>query len=160
MQKRTGPVEQAAVNTAIRQIAHYKVFEQDKKRKETFFNHLLYRHLLQVEPRVTNQGIHSVTLVGETFRPEFCIRGGGEYPLFCVECKKLTDVTAKARFKEGLSQSIVYSHEYKCVLLVFYDFTEKANYSQSFSVASSAEKKFIDSLWKQHRIKVVFVVPS
>ena len=160
MQKKIGPVEKASVDSAIKQLSSYKVFSQDKDRKETFFNHLLYRHLAQVEDRVTNKGIHSVTLVGETFRPEFCIRGSKEYPLFCVECKKLTDVTAKSRFKEGLSQALVYSNEYKCVLLVFYDFTKNANYSASFSVAKSAEKKFVDGLWKQHRIKVVFVVPT
>lgn len=160
MQKKIGPTEKADVDAAIKCLSHYKVFSQDKEKNETFFNHLLYRHLLQIEPRVTNKNIHSVSLVGETFRPEFCIKGNKSFPLFCVECKKLTDTTAKSRFKEGLSQALVYSNEYKCVLLVFYDFTKNANYSTSFSAGKSAEKKFIDSLWRQHRIKVLFVIPK
>ena len=160
MQKKIGPVENVSLKSAIKRLAKYKVFTRDKKKKETFFNHLLFRHLAQIEPRVTNSGIHPVTLVGETFRPEFCIKGSKNFPLFCVECKKLTDTTAKSRFKEGLSQALVYAHEYKCVLLVFYDFTKKSGYSASFSVAKSTEKKFVDGLWKHHRIRVIFVVPT
>lgn len=160
MQKRIGPAENASVEKAIKHLARYKVFWQDRKKNETFFNHLLYRHLAQVDNRVTNNGIRSVTLVGETFRPEFCIIGNKKYPLFCVECKKLSDKTAKARFKEGLSQALVYSNDYKCVLLAFYDFTKGSSYSACFTAARSSEKKFIDDLWKQHRIKVVFIVPT
>lgn len=160
MQKKIGSVEKNSIDKAIKHLSSYKIFWQDKNKNETFFNHLLYRHLAQIDDRVTNNGIHSVTLVGETFRPEFCIHGNKNYPLFCVECKKLNDKTAKARFKEGLSQALVYSNDYKCVLLVFYDYTKNSNYSACFAFARSSEKKFIDALWKQHRIKVVFVVPK
>jgi len=55
---------------------------------------------------------------------------------------------------------LVYSNEYKCVLLVFYDFTKGGNYSRSFAKARSPEKKLVDGLWKLHRIKVIFVVPA
>lgn len=160
MQKRIGINEQSSIDAAIKQLSHYKILKRDKGRKETFFNHLLFRHLVQIEPNATNNGIHSVTLVGETFRPEFCIRGNSQHPLFCVECKKLTEATAKARFKEGLSQSLVYSNDYKCVLLVFYDFTKHDHYTKSFTKRGSPERKFLDGLWKQHRIKVIFVVPQ
>ena len=160
MQKRIGPVEKDAVDRAIKQIENYKILKNDKKKNETFFNHLLFRHVIQVDPRVTNAGIHSVKFVSETFRPEFCIKGAKDFPLFCVECKKLTDQTAKTRFNEGLSQALLYSTEYKCVLLAFYDFTKGAAYSKSFSASKSSEKKFVEALWKQHRIKVIFVVPN
>jgi len=100
VQKRIGTKEQQSIDAAIAQLSKYKILKRDKGRKETFFNHLLFRHLVQVEPDATNSGIHQVTLVGETFRPEFCIRGKATNPLFCVECKKLTETTAKARFKE------------------------------------------------------------
>ena len=115
MQKRIGKLEQLDLSAAVRRIARYKVFRQDKAKRETFFNHLLYRHLAQMEPRVTNQNIHSATLIGQTFRPEFYLKGSNGLPLYCVECKKLTDETAKQRLKEGLSQALVYSNEYKCV---------------------------------------------
>jgi len=160
MQKRIGKNESATLNAAIKQIASYKILRQDKARRETFFNHLLYRHLAQVEQNVTNVNIHSATIIGETFRPEFYIKGTSSAPLFCVECKKLTDVTAKARLKEGLSQALVYSNEYKCVLLVFYDYSKSASYNSYFAKSGSSEKKFSDNLWKHHRIKIIFVVPQ
>lgn len=33
-----------------------------------------------------------------------------------VECKKLSEKTEKGRFKEGLSQALVYSNDYKCLV--------------------------------------------
>jgi hypothetical protein len=160
MQKKLGPKEKGDVDKAINRISKYKVLKKDKKKKETFINHLLFRDLAQIEPRVTNANIHTVELNGERFRPEFFIKGSKNHPLFCVECKKLTDQTAKSRFKEGLSQALVYSTDYKCVLLVFYDFTKGSHYSVRSQKKNSSENKLIQKLWDMHRIKVLFVVPQ
>lgn len=160
MQKRIGKVEQKTLDRVMKRIAGYKIFKADKNKRETFFNHLLYRDLAQVEPRVTNKNIHSASLVGQTFRPEFYIKGSSDVPLFCVECKKLTDKTAKQRLKEGLSQALVYSNEYKCVLLAFFDFSKNAHCSTFFAAKDSPERCLAENLWKRHRIKLLFVVPQ
>ena len=47
LQKKIGPVEKASVDAAIKQLSRYKVLYQDRRKKEAFFNHLLFRHLAQ-----------------------------------------------------------------------------------------------------------------
>lgn len=160
MQKRIGPAEMDLVNISIKLILRYRILPQDHARKETFFNHLLFRHVAQTIKQATNKDIHSVGLISETFRPEFFVKGSKRFPLFCVECKKITDATAKSRFKEGLSQALVYSTDYKCVLLVFYDFTKDARFSRQFKGARRAERRLIDTLWEWHKIRVIFVNPN
>ena len=66
--------------------------------------------------------------MGEKFRPECLLRGTGKYPVCAIECKKLNDKFAKARWKEGLSQSLLYSQYYKAVIYVLFDYSTGARY--------------------------------
>lgn len=159
MQKRIGKAEQAIVNTVASKVRSHVIFKQDKKRLETFFNHRLYRDVKSVHATATNQRIWAAKLVGETFRPEFFVTTGKTYPLLCAECKKLTDRTAKPRFKEGLSQALLYSNEYKTVLLVFYDFTSGAKYASAFVTPYTTEHNLAVKLWQAHNILLIFLVP-
>jgi hypothetical protein len=88
VRKIIGPAETNLVNRAIKLISSHRILPQDHARKETFFNHLLFRHVAQTIRQATNKDIHSVGLMSETFRPEFFVKGSKRFPLFCVECKK------------------------------------------------------------------------
>ena len=159
MQKRTGKLQQVIVNAIASKVKGHSIFKQDRKKNETFFNHRLYRDVKSINGSVTNKQIWVAKLVGETFRPEFYIANGRHFPLLCAECKKLTDATAKTRLKEGLSQALVYSNEYKCVLLIFYDYTSGSKYASHFGSPGSSEERLAAKLWLNHSILVIFLVP-
>lgn len=155
MQKRIGKNEQLKLNRMLKLIRKFKVFTQHKGKGETYFNNLLINHLKQNSLAVRNISIPTANLFGEISRPECFIDGSGKIPLCAVECKKLTEGAAKVRWKEGLSQAILYTHFYKAVVLVFYDYTKKGQYAAKFSSNKSAEATFADSLRKAFRIYVV-----
>ena len=160
MQKRIGKNEKSAVAAVLKKVRSHVVFKQDRKRNETFFNHRLYRDVKAKVPATENRKIWAARLVGETFRPEFFLTSGKASPLLCAECKKLTDQSAKSRFKEGLSQALLYANEYKTVLLVFYDYTTGAKYSAAFANKKGGEARLAAQLLLKHRIHVMFMVPQ
>lgn len=159
MQKRIGKHERVLLNKVLQRIRKFKVFTQHKAKGETFLNNLLINHLKQSSLPVHNKDIPVASLFDERFRPECFVDGSSDLPLCAIECKKLTDGAAKARWKEGLSQAILYSHFYKSVALVFYDYTRDAHYSQRFSAKKSTEAIFAASLKQAFRI-YVFVIPA
>jgi hypothetical protein len=159
MRKRIGNKEQAVLNKALKLVRSFQIFKQHKNKGETYVNNLLINHLQQKLP-VKNRDIHCAEMVGETFRPECFIQGSGEIPLCAFECKKLTDASAKSRWKEGLSQAILYSHCYKAVVLIFYDYTKSGEYSEAFASKMSIESQFVESLREAFRIYVVVIRPQ
>lgn len=158
-QKRLGTKEAAMVATAVKALRNYEVFKIHKTKKETFFNHLVLVHLLHKKLPVKNKNIHCASFVGETFRPECFVKGSSKYPLLAVECKKLTDHSAKSRWKEGLSQCLLYSHEFKAVILLLYDFTKSGAYYSALSSKKRLEYKFAQRLWKTQHIKIIALKP-
>ncbi|HEX3755892.1 MAG TPA: hypothetical protein VHV26_12540 [Rhizomicrobium sp.] len=160
MRKRVGKKEQVVVNTALKLVRNYQIFREDKNEGETYANDRLINFLKQKKLAVKNKGIHSAKMFGETFRPECFIQRTGEIPLCAFECKKLTDTSAKARWKEGLSQSILYSNCYKSVILIFYDYTKSDKYIKAFASKKSIESLFAASLKDAFRIHVVLIRPQ
>jgi hypothetical protein len=106
----------------------FKVFQHQKKLGETKLNAFLINHLLQCSLNIEKRNINVARFVGEKFRPECLLRGTGKYPVCAIECKKLNDKFAKARWKEGLSQSLLYSQYYKAVIYVLFDYSTGARY--------------------------------
>ena len=114
-------------------------------------------HLRVANLPIKNQKIHCAKFVGEIFRPECYLRGTGKIPLSAIECKKLTDHAAKSRWKAGLSQALLYSHFYKSVILVFYDYTMDGKYHDAFSAKKSTEGRFINKLRDTFCIYVIVI---
>jgi hypothetical protein len=160
MRKCIGRKEQVIVNTALKCVRNYLIFKGDKNKGETYINDRLINFLKQKKLAVENKGIHSAKMFGETFRPECFIQGAGEIPLCAFECKKLTDTFAKARWKEGLSQAILYSNCYKSVVLIFYDYTKGGKYIKAFKSKKSIESLFAASLKDAFRIHVILIKPQ
>ncbi len=160
MQKRIGKNEQLKLNKMLKLVRKFKIFWQHKAKGETYFNDLLINYLKQHSLPVHNKRIPPAKLFDETFRPECFVDGSAKIPLCAVECKKLTDRAAKARWKEGLSQAILYSHFYKAVALVFYDFTKNAHYVETLTSSKRDEARFIKSLRDAFRIYVVVLRPE
>lgn len=112
MPGRIGKNERNTINNLLKRTRAFRIFKQQKNKSEVYFNDLLINHLKQTKLSVKNRGIHSSNMFGEVFRPECYVDSDGSYPLCAFECKKLTDSSAKSRWKEGLSQSILYSRRY------------------------------------------------
>jgi hypothetical protein len=157
MRKRIGPNERAILNKILKRCHKFRVFIQHKKKNETYFNDLLINDLRQAGLEMKDRRIPKARFVGETFRPDCYVRGRGKIPICAVECKKLTDDSAKALWRAGLSQAILYSHFYKSVILVFYDYTKQNSYYATFSAKKSIEARFIDALRKAFHIHVVVI---
>src|SRR5229473_2526466 len=125
------------------------------KQRETSFNDRLMDHLRQ-NPHpldVRNKKIPAAEFVGEQFRPEFYVRYHGRQ-LCCVECKRLTEKQAKGRWKEGLSQAILYSAVYKAVVLVLFDFTKDSRFFKKFGPGNSVESRFAAKLRHDYNIYI------
>ncbi len=158
MIKKIGSKEQVVLNKALSIVRKFQIFKQYKQKSETFINHMLI-HQLKQKLNVNDRSIPCAKMVGDQFRPECFIKGSGEIPLCAFECKKLTDAFAKARWKEGLSQALLYSHCYKATVLIFYDYTKNGAYSLAFGSKKSMESRFAESLRKAFRIYVVIIKP-
>lgn len=159
MRKRVGPNEQVTLNAIIKKARNFKIFKQNKNEGETYFNNLLINVIRQGSD-IENKNIHSAKFVGETFRPECYVKGAGSIPLCAFECKKLSEKAAKSRWKDGLSQAILYSHFYKAVILMFYDYTKDSRYAAAFSNKRSIEFQFAESLREAFRIYIVVIKPE
>lgn len=155
-QKRVGVIEQKLINKLIRKIKNYRIFKSMEKQGEVKFNDRLLDYIRQ-NPNpldVNNKKIPVAKFVGEQFRPEFYLTNQSR-PICGVECKRLTDKGAKSKWKEGLSQALLYSNVYKAVILVFFDFTESRKYCRSFGRGNSSESRFSKSLREQKNIHLI-----
>ena len=160
-QKRIGKKEQRKINILIAKLKTYRIFSNMKKQRENEFNNRLMDHLRQ-NPNpleVNNVGIPAPVFVGETFRPEFYL-GSKKKPLCAVECKRLTEHTAKARWKEALSQTLLYSEIYKSVIAVLLDFTSDARYHRAFGKGNNPETRFAKRLREQENIQIIVLKPA
>jgi hypothetical protein len=158
-QKRMGKVEAGQFGALLREVRGFKIFANQKGLGETKLNAYLINHLLQRDLSVENKSIVSAKFVGETFRPECLLRGKGKYPICAIECKKLTEQYAKARWKEGLAQSLLYAHYYKAVIYVLFDYTKAARYAESFSSAKTVESRFATELREGSNVHIVVLAP-
>lgn len=155
-QIRLGKNEGRLVNKLLKKIRDYRIFDTMMNERETNFNDRLMDYLRQ-NPKplaVNNTKITPSRFVGELFRPEFYLVHS-KTNLCSVECKRLTDSTAKARWKKGLSQSLLYSETYKAVILVLLDFTKNRKYSKAFGKGNSAESRFAK---KMRELKNIYIV--
>jgi hypothetical protein len=160
--KRVGAQERKLVKILIHKIKGYIVFSHMKNQRETTFNRYLMNHLCQKpDPLdVNNRNIPVATLGGARFRPEFYLCNGAARNLCAVECKRLTNNNAKARWKEGISQALLYSTVYKSVVLVFFDFTTSALYAGKFRVGNNAETRFAKRLRDMLNLHIVVIKPD
>lgn len=159
-QKRMGKHEAAKFGALLALAKRFKIFRDQKNLGEVKLNNLFISLARQHGIAVVNKGIHSVTFVGDTFRPECYLPGSGKIPLCAVECKKLNDSSAKPRWKEGLSQSLIYKHSYKAVIYLLYDFTESAKYVTAFGRGNRSESQFTKRLREHHKIHIIAVKPE
>lgn len=155
IQKRMGKKEAGQFGALLREVRGFKIFSNQKNLGETKLNAYLINHLLQHNLSVENKSIVCAKFVGETFRPECLLRGKGTYPLCAIECKKLNDQYAKARWKEGLSQSLLYAHYYKAVIYVLFDYTKGTKYADALSKANTIESRFAAELCQRSNVHIV-----
>ncbi|MBI1935991.1 hypothetical protein HYS31_06130 [Candidatus Woesearchaeota archaeon] len=158
-QKRVGKKEDKQIRKLLKKIDNYKIFVDMKKDRETKFNARLMDHIKQGQDslEVTNKNIPSAEFVGETFRPEFYL-GKVAHKTCAVECKRLIDKNAKTKWKEGLSQALLYSEVYKAVILVFFDYTKKSNYYEHFGRGNSIESRFRKKM-RDNNIHILLLKP-
>jgi hypothetical protein len=159
VQKRMGKVEVGQFSALLKEVRAFKLFPQHTHFGETKLNALLINYLLQRDLNIENKNITSAKFVGETFRPECLLRGSGKYPICAIECKKLDDRSAKARWKEGLSQSLLYSHYYKAVIYILFDYSSGARYAVAFGVGNRVESRFAKELRKGSNVHIVVLKP-
>lgn len=160
-QVRIGKREKRIVSSLVKKIRGYRVFRDMRKQRETSFNDRLMDHLRQ-NPNpldASNKKIPAAEFVGEQFRPEFYVTHHRRQ-LCCVECKRLTENSAKSRWKEGLSQALLYSAVYKAVVLVLFDFTNDARYYKRFGPGNTVESRFAARLRRDFNIFITVVKPS
>lgn len=160
VQKRMGKTEIGMFGALLKEIKMFKIFPKDKKLGETKHNAYLINHLLQCNLHVENQKIIPAKFVGETFRPECLMRGSGKYPICAIECKKLDDQFAKTRWKEGLSQSLLYAQYYKAVVYVLFDYCTGARYAAAFGRGNRAESRFSKKLRESSNVYIVVLKPE
>ena len=129
------------------------------KRVNSTYYDAMPNYLRRRDFSIENEKITSAKFVGETFRPECLLRGFGTYPLCAIECKKLNDQIAKARWKEGQSQSLLYSHYYKVVMLVLFDYSSGARYAAAFGPGNRVESRFAKELREGNKVHIVVLKP-
>ncbi len=157
-QVRIGKKERNVVASLVKKIKGYRVFLDMSKQRETSFNDRLMDHLRQ-NPNpleISNKNIPAAQFVGEQFRPEFYVKHHGR-KLCCVECKRLTQNHAKGRWKEGLSQALLYASVYKAVVLVLFDFTKNARFFNKFGPGNTVESRFAAQLRRDYNIFISVV---
>lgn len=159
VQKRLGKIETRQFLALLKALRTFKIFQQQGKLGETKLNALLINYLLQCDLNIENKNIIAAKFVGETFRPECLLRGSGHYPICAIECKKLNDEFAKSRWKEGLSQSLLYSHYYKAVVFVLFDYSSDAKYAAAFGRGNRVESRFAKELREQNGVHIIAIKP-
>jgi hypothetical protein len=160
-QKRLGRREAGQLGALIKRVREFRIFTDQRKLGETkITNHLinyLKQHLINFE----NRNIDTVRFVNETFRPEGLLRGSSnKYPLCAIECKKLDDDNAKSRWKEGLSQALLYGQRYKAVLYILFDYTSGAKYESAFGRGNRPESRLAKQLRNEMNLYVIALKPT
>jgi hypothetical protein len=146
-QKRLGKIEAGQLGALIKSVRDFKIFNDQKKLGETALTKHLINYLKQRDIHFENTKIDTAKFFGETFRPEGLLRGSSKrYPLCAIECKKLDDSSAKIRWKEGLSQALLYGQKYKAVIYILFDYTKGAKYESAFGRGNRAENRFAKQL--------------
>ena len=159
-QKRMGKREAGQFGALLKSVKDFKIFPQQRTQGETKFNAFLINYLLQCGLGIQNKNITTAKFVGEVFRPECLLRGSGKhYPLCAIECKKLNDQYAKARWKEGLSQALLYAQYYKAVIYVLFDYSSQAAYADAFGRGNRVESRFAKELRETNRVHIVVLKP-
>ncbi len=158
-QKRFGRKEKGQLGALIKIVKDFKIFPQQKNLGETKLNTLLINHLMQKNINVENKNITSAKFVGETFRPECFLRGSSEYPLCAIECKKLNDEFAKASWKEGLSQALLYTDTYKAVIYLLFDFSSGSKYYDAFGRGNRTESRFAKKIRDDANVYIIVLRP-
>jgi len=156
---RLGSDERRTVKRMASAIQRFVLWTAEAGYHENRLNRKLARHLSNAIPNlqlVSNQ-IAVTEFAGEEYRPEYFIRGAGEYPLCCFECKKLPRRKSKKNFMTALSQALLYSALYKWVFLVFYDFSPRRIYSAAFGPGNKFESGFARFLRENHNIKIISI---
>lgn len=158
---RLGKDEKKIINNLLKKIKNYKIFNDKSKERETKFNERLFDYLRQDSKlnKITNKKIQSIIFVEETYRPEFCLTYKNR-KLFAIECKRLNDKSAKSKWKEGLSQSLLYSLEYKVVVFLIFDFTKDHKYGKSFGRGNSLESKFSKQMREENGLYIQVLKPN
>jgi hypothetical protein len=158
-QKRIGFQEKRQISALVKKIRRYRIFAAMRNQRETRFNDRLMDYLRQPPNPldVSNRKIPAAEFVGEQFRPEFYLGRNPQRRLCAVECKRLADKSAKSRWKEGLSQAILYSSVYKYVVLVFLDFTAGSKYARKFGPGNKPETRFARRLEDSSRIRILML---
>ena len=158
-QKRLGRLERAQFRRALISIQEHKMFQRYRAKGETWHNTALIHTLLQGDIDAKHSDIPCPRFLGETFRCDAFLVGGA-FPLLAIECKKATDKNVKRVWKEGLSQSLLYSTKFKKVILVFYDFTRHGLLRRAFTPGNRTETVFAKELREMNRIYLVVLRPS
>ena len=158
-QKRITKTERRIVAQLEHRVKTFPLSRDDSRKGEVHFNYLLLSHLRQWL-EVRNKKIPSVDFFAERFRPDLYV--GSQHKRLCaVECKKLKAFkSAKARWKEGLSQALVYSAKYKVVLLVLFDFTKDLRYYTALGRGNKPESTFATKLRRQSNVQIIALRPS
>lgn len=159
-QNRIGKAERKELGSFINHVADYRIAKKNSRDKETKFNDRMRDYLWQSKFNVLNKDIPPTKVVGEIFRPEFYLKSPSGKKLCAVECKRLTERFAKSRWKEGLSQALLYSFTYKAVVLVLFDFTKGAHYFSKFGRGRTIENKLTKKLEHSHRIHLIILKPE
>jgi hypothetical protein len=159
-QKRLGKHERGLFGTLLKEVKAFKIFHHQKGLGETKLNALLINFLLQHNLGIENKKIVSASFVGETFRPECLLRGSGKYPLCAIECKKINDQYGKARWKEGLSQALLYADHYKKVIYVLFDYSSQSRYADAFGRGNRLESRFAKKLRQSASVYIVVLKPQ
>jgi hypothetical protein len=159
-QKRLGKREAGRFGALTKAVKGFKIFPHQKKLGETKLNAFLINYLMQLDHRIENHDITPAKFVGEIFRPECLLRGSGKYPLCAIECKKLNDKYAKARWKEGLSQALLYAEYYKAVIYILFDYSTGAKYASAFGRGNRSESRFAKRLRETTNVHVIVHKPT
>jgi len=155
-----GKKEAGHFSALLKKVKAFKVFRHQKNLGETRLNGYLINYLQQSGISVENKNIISARFVGEVFRPECLLRGSGKYPLCAIECKKLNKRCAKARWKEGLSQTLLYAQYYKAVIYVLFDYSNEAAYAAAFGRGNRVESSFAKKLRETINVYVIVLRPQ
>jgi len=159
-QKRLGKIEAGQLGALIKCVRDFKIFNDQKKLGETALTKHLINHLKQHAIHFENTKIDAAKFFGETYRPEGLLRGSSKrYRLCAIECKKLDDKSAKTRWKEGLSQALLYGQKYKAVLYILFDYTRGAKYESALGRGNRAENRFAKEL-RETNLYIIALQPT
>jgi hypothetical protein len=154
---RIGAYEKGRIGIARRKLKEYRIFWSQRHEGETALNKLLIDHLRQQPSplHVENSNIPCAQFFKEKFRPEAFFETRPGKKLFAIECKRLTQKSAKGRWKEGLSQALLYATSYKHVFLVLFDFTKTNLYHKAFGKGNTSESRFAAKLRRLHNLDII-----